>query len=617
MVGSDLEDGGDKGPEYGFAGTRDFLELIDGYQSLPDDHGVEVMVAFGGSDKDGWRGMKIANMRQLTADLQDGAFGNETDPDAYLYTNDQDNMGDEESLTFFLSFLDLLEDGFDFDQRFLTFWNHGGSYTGFGGDTNWDSDLLHMDEITRAFDVSQPGVFDLIGFDACYMASVEVAKVIQPHARYMIASEELEPGHGWLWSAVIQFYAEQDDIVEVGKLMVDNFVQDVHGSVAKEKTLSLLDLDRYDELVGSLNSVVELLDNQILFDDEYAVPVASSIVAARSYNESNRGDYRTSIDLMHFAELLAAEYVDTELSPPLEELMNEIDRFVVHSAHHPSISNAHGISIDAPENKDQLPQYKINNIWLNFQSTYANLLRSDTTAPVVVEQTTDDTGTYATFSDDYLTEATVLYGFIESIEYDDGSVAEVFTVVAELEAQSTGTEGEYFTPRWDQWWFTVEYDPNEITAWIPASFIGYGEDEFGPYSIYTAEIDFYIGDSETPEFAELSLYIDDDGQVFDHSVQTYRYIDEEETIIQFDKATYQIEVGDAVEFYSYTYNLDDSGYDAWLSTGEFAEFVQDPVFHLEYLEFVDELDQPFEYYYTIWAEDASGNGVFTDLVPVE
>ena len=52
----------------------------------------------------------------------------------------------------------------------------------------------------------QPGSFDLIGFDACLMATVEVAKVIEPHAKYMIASEEIEPGHGWLWNAVIQLY---------------------------------------------------------------------------------------------------------------------------------------------------------------------------------------------------------------------------------------------------------------------------------------------------------------------------------------------------------------------------------------------------------------------------
>ena len=246
MAGTDLEDNWQ-------AGTNDFKELIDGYNSLPDKQEVEVIVAFGGAYKDGWRGMKFVNMPQIVFDDQDGAFGNETHPDAYLYRADGANMDDESSLKLFL---DYLRDGYaNFDQRFLTFWDHGASYRGFGGDSNF-SDILSLGEISQAFERSQVGVFDLIGFDACNMASVEVAKIIEPHARYMIASEEEEPGHGWLWSEVIRSYAEEDDIVETGKRMVDNFVQNVHGSDQMGKTLSLLDLSQYDRLEAALNPVI-------------------------------------------------------------------------------------------------------------------------------------------------------------------------------------------------------------------------------------------------------------------------------------------------------------------------------------------------------------------------
>ena len=136
MVGSDLE-------EDGWAGTSDLYELIEGYDSLPDSREVEVIVAFGGANKDGWRGMKLANISQLTADLQDGDFGNETGPGAYLYQADGAHMGDESSLTLFL---DYLRDGYvNFDQRFLTFWDHGKSYMDFGNDTNFNGDGLSMD----------------------------------------------------------------------------------------------------------------------------------------------------------------------------------------------------------------------------------------------------------------------------------------------------------------------------------------------------------------------------------------------------------------------------------------------------------------------------------------
>ena len=210
-----------------------------------------------------------------------------------------------------------------------------------------------------------------------------------------------------------------------------------------------------------------------------------------------------------------------------------------------------------------------------------------------------------------------MYGFIEPVEYDDGTVDDFFMVVAELEAQPTGNEDEYFTPAWDQWWFTVEYDPNEVTAWIPASFDGSFEDEYGEVSIYTAEIDFYLGDSVEPEFAVLNLYVDEDMQVFDHTINTYQYVysgpdDLEGTI--FDKATDWFTVGDGVQFWNYGYNLSDPAYNDWFEASDIVTFTQEPVFVLEELQFVDEYDQPVDYYYAMWAEDVNGQGVFTELV---
>ena len=179
MVGSDLE-------ENYVAGSIDLLELIDGYYTLSGSQEVEVIVAFGGARTDGWRGMKFASMSQLATDVQDLEFGNETGPNAYLYQADGAHMGDESSLKLFL---DYLRDGYvNFDQRFLTFWDHGNSYIGFGNDTNFNADALLMDEIERAFQRSQPGTFDLIGFDACLMATVEVAKVIDRDFPYWESS---------------------------------------------------------------------------------------------------------------------------------------------------------------------------------------------------------------------------------------------------------------------------------------------------------------------------------------------------------------------------------------------------------------------------------------------
>ena len=632
MVGSDLEDGGKKGPARGLAGTKDLRELISGYNSLPDKREVEVIVAFGGADKDGWRGMKFANMSQIIEDGKDSEFGNETGPDAYLHLAPNADMDDEDSLKLFL---DYIRDGYaNFDLRFLTFWDHGASYEGFGGDTNFDpSDPMSMDEIASAFTRSEVGEFDIIGFDACFMASMEVAKVVEPHADYMIASEEFEPGHGWLWNDVIQLYAEESGIIKVGKGIVDSFVHGVHYPEYPDeedpgKTLSLLDLSQYGQLVAALNPVLSAYDQNLLSSMEYSDSLIYGSSAVRSYRNPEREDSRVSIDLMHFAQLLAADAPDADTSANLDALMVAIDKFVVYYDHHASRQNSFGIAIDAPENYTL--GYEVSDAWLDFQDTYYEWHQSDTTSPQLVASDSgvdpqslqfapdvaapSDTGLAATFEDEHLAEAVALYGFVEQAELDDGSVGDYFMVVAELEAYPTETEGEYFIPGWDQYWFTVEYDPNQQTAWIPASFADRFEDGGQEYTLYESEIGFYPEGENTYDLGVLTLVVDEYMEVVDYDIRTYQEYEDGE--IRFDKASYEIIPGDAIQFWNFGFHLEDESLDGWFPTADgIVTFVQDPFFQLEYLEFEDEFGQIFDYGYGLWAEDASGNADLYGPIP--
>ena len=581
---------------------------------MPEGHEVEVIVAFGGANKDGWHGMKFADIYQIMDDSVDGEFGNETWADAYLYQDPNANMGDQSSLELFLNYLSDYHP--DFDQSFLTFWDHGASYQGFGPDSNFDDGTLHMDEITRAFQRSQPGVFDLIGFDACNMASIEVAKVIEPHADYMIASEELEPGHGWLWSEVVRIYAREDDITEAGRQMVDNFVQDVHGSDAREKTLSLLDLSQYYQLVAALEPVLSTFSDHMLSNSDYSDSLIYGSTEAQEYARSEREGTRLSLDLKHFAQLLMENLSDPNASSDLEDLIAAVDRFVVHSNHDGSKPNSFGIAIAAPENIDpEYSDYKVSDAWLDFQDTYAQLRQTDTTPPVIVDHLVYPDGADVTIQDDNLASVTVLYGFIEQIAFDDGSVEDYFMTVAELETYPTGNENEYYAPAWDQWWFTVEYDPNELTAWIPASFVDWFEEGGQEYTVYTSEIDYYRAGESEPELAVMTLYVNEYMEVVYHEIQTYR--EDEQGSVWFDKAAYWIIPGDALQFWNFGFNLADASGDDWFEASEVITFVQDPVFGLEFLEFEDESGQLIEYYYGIWAEDIGGNAILDGPYAVE
>ena len=521
MVGSDLE-------ENSQAGSWDLWELLEGYTKLPDRQAVEVIVAFGGARTDGWRGMKLANIEQLRTDAQDRQFGNEAGADAYLYRADGAHMGDESSLKLFL---DYLRDGYvNFDLRFLTLWDHGGSYLGFGNDTNFTEtnpkgDPLSLDEISGAFRASQPGEFDLIGFDACLMASVEVAKVVEPHAQYMVASEAVEPGHGWFWTSVIESFAQEESIVEAGKRIVDDFVENpLHTVSPFPKTLSLLDLSLYDELEAALDSVVSALDEGLFEDLEYSDALIHGTVSAESYNTSERGDSRTSIDLFHFAQLMAEQLSDPELGANLDDLMDSVESFVIYSKHDHSKPNSFGVAIDAPENANpDYDGYKINDTWLDFQGSFREFLRSDRQPPEIIGEYTDSDGTFATVYDEHLALVSTLNGFVEAVEFEDGSLEEFFMVVADDEA--IGEDGLYFAPTWDQIWFTVEYDPGEPTAWIPAHFSGRFEEQSQIFRVYTAEIDFYQASKdysrqeEPYDLAVMRLIVNEYWEVVDYYIE--------------------------------------------------------------------------------------------------
>ncbi len=615
MVGSDLE-------ENALAGTIDLKELVIGYVSLPDNPAVEVIVAFGGARKDGWRGMKLANIAQLLADVEDSEFGNETGANSYLYQAGGAHMGDESSLKLFL---DYLRDGYvNFDQTFLTFWDHGGSYTGFGNDTNFNLDPLRMDEIEGAFQRSRPGTFDLVGFDACLMASVEVAKIIEPHAKYMIASEELEPGHGWQWTGVVQHYALAESTVEADEAVIDYF-QEVHQYHADGKTLSLLDLSQFDGLATALNPVVSAYGG-LLHDEAYSDSLILGSTRARSYGVGVGGiGSRKSIDLMHFTQLLEENLPDTDISPSLSELTEAIERFVVHSNHDGSRPNSFGIAIDAPENAEaEYSAYKINDTWVDFQNEYRDFRLSDTVPPVVevVPEGTNSDGTLVTVHDENLSRVIIVHGVVYQIVVDeDGTVEDFFQFVTEEEALPTGVDDLYFASTWDQRWLEVEYDPEEPLAWIPGKLAGL--DDQG-HRLYATFINYYQAGKDYSGYespydpAVMTLTVDEHGEVVNHSITPYKVLftgpDDEEGTIQLDEATLKIAEGDAVQFWSFGVNLEDKTEILWFEASDVVTFVQEPDFQFNFL-WLHDADTRIEHHYAIVAWDAGQNFTLSDPIP--
>lgn len=135
------------------------------------------------------------------------------------------NTGDPQNLAFFL---DTAIGMFPADRYALSLWDHGGGWTSFGYDDSAGTsfDLREIVGGVRA-GLEAAGVdrLDLLGFDACLMAAYEVQTALAPYADYFVASEELEPGHGWDYAALqLLRDAPATGPAELGEAIADGFL---------------------------------------------------------------------------------------------------------------------------------------------------------------------------------------------------------------------------------------------------------------------------------------------------------------------------------------------------------------------------------------------------------
>ncbi len=708
MVGSDLESGGS-------AATTDLQELIEGYQTLSDPS-IDVIIAFGGANQDGWRGMKFADMTQIIEDSQDGIFGN---LENYLYQEDRAHMGDKSSLTLFLQYV---KEGYtDYTTRFLTLWDHGGAYGGFGNDENFDDDGLSLQEIDDSLTNGGLGQVDLIGFDACLMASAEVAPVVQNHANYLLASEELEPGHGWNWTAVIKEYAAKDEIVEVAKAIIDNYVDNNNysaDSVQEGKTLSVADLSQFNQVLTAFDAFAAA---GITATSTTALIKAST--QSRDYGKQSKADQRTSIDWKDFAQLTKG-YLgsgDNEvLVQLLDNLITAIDNYVIYSNQDGSKPRSYGVSFGGLE--AEAPP--LSEAAKSFQTAFLAVKNGDTVAPAVTDQNSnttadqwfnessftdedslfteddltwweDDQGTaksstaprrpvpsflqgertafvdfnhklraqatladvdgiVAKFDDDHLTSVTTLFGNVMPLTFDEVT-SNYFWVTAEVEAYPTDNAGYYFTPQWNQQWYTVKFDPAQETEWMPMMFQYRYKKDGQTYSYYSSEIDYikaemakqinidakgelvaiaqddqgnpiYAKDNQgnpiNPiEWARLDIIVDANNQVVNHAIRTYKilYNGDENDMgqVQFDKISQSLQPGDVIAFYAQAFSLEGQD-DLWLMNDRgFITFTQAPQFMVEELAFEDEQGQLLDYYSAMLGGDVAGNYTLTAPQPTQ
>lgn len=322
MCGSDLE-------SKSGMGTADLMEMTKATLS----ENVNLIVYTGGSTK--WKNDVVSSSVNQVYKIESGGKLRRLVQDA-----GSPAMTDPATLT---SFIDYCTKNFPANRNELILWDHGGgSISGYGYDEkSRGSGSMGLSGISKA--LKNAGItFDFIGFDACLMGSLENALMLTPYADYLIASEETEPGIGWYYTNWLTELSKNTSMstLEVGKLIVDDFVSACNQKCAGQKTtLSVVDLAELEKTVPAKFSAFAAGLSGMLENKEYKT-VSDARAGAREFAVSSQVD---QVDLVHLAYNLG--------TPESKALAETLLSAVKYNRTSSSITNAYGISIYFPYQK--------------------------------------------------------------------------------------------------------------------------------------------------------------------------------------------------------------------------------------------------------------------------
>ena len=387
--------------------------------------------------------------RHPAYELDDDPLGEFTDTEVFRSSGGSDLVGDGDGSELNVGSPDTLSDFIaeglsanPADHYAVVLWNHGAGWPGMGPDETDGNDILDLAEIDQAFTdgLAAAGLdrIDLVGFDACLMATYEVAAVMSQYADYMIASSELEPGHGWNYEVLADITAETDPMT-LGTMVIDGFAAQAESEdTSDDITLSLLDL----AAVPQVESALADLAAPLMDDPASSAPVLATAQANTLGFGANPDPELDSfqMDLAGLAAAIADE--EAAYADVAQGVIDAVDEMVLASTTGRVTADATGLSIYLPPVEDLFDQ---GYLYLENVTVWPDLLTSHFTAgasipddeqPAFVDPVsglpTDDahyefgpdgltvSAVFDTIADDNLVDAVIQYSILD--ESDDSLI---------------------------------------------------------------------------------------------------------------------------------------------------------------------------------------------------
>ncbi|MDQ7826618.1 MAG: clostripain-related cysteine peptidase [Candidatus Eremiobacteraeota bacterium] len=240
------------------------------------------------------------------------------------------------------------------EHFFLIMADHGGGWPGAMEDDSHKG-WMKTGEIRSAIEEAEKQVgkkIDIVGFDACLMASSEVGYELRDCADFMIASEETEGVDGWpyinifsgkILKSLQRALTAKLDISpdEVAKKVV----KEAEGYPDTLPTLSAIELSKMSALARATDRFAE----KLIATDTPPETIRSMISSTETF-EGFKDQY-------DFAERIAGNpgVKDEALRQAAREMMNSVRDAVIAEQHAKERTGAHGLHIELPDGSSAPP----------------------------------------------------------------------------------------------------------------------------------------------------------------------------------------------------------------------------------------------------------------------
>ena len=190
------------------------------------------------------------------------------------------------------------------EQYALVLWNHGGGYQGLLEDiTSGGTSPMSLGQLRTA--LSAGPQLDIVDFDMCLMGGYETLVTMQGLAKVASFSEQVEPGAGNPYTAILQaLYADPSVNAQgLGGIIVDKYDASYAGG-RNSTTRSAYDLSGLATFENALNALAANMSQNL---PTLAPTIGTSVVAAQKYS------YAMLTDIGDVLDTLTAHSTDATL----------------------------------------------------------------------------------------------------------------------------------------------------------------------------------------------------------------------------------------------------------------------------------------------------------------